>query len=153
MAELQVAVLGEGLAKGGPWAADRLGAWPAPSRDRHREPERAAWVRREHRGGRGQRRRVHSAGAETRSPPRRHPSMGWTVAQSGLPHLDPQLLTRTRRSNACPREGARLNPGLDPLDPLELALLIEAAEDLADLDRDDTPGEVVAEDCGQDEEP
>ena len=46
-----------------------------------------------------------------------------------------------------------MNPGLDPLDPLELALLIEAAEDLADLDRDDTPGEVVAEDCGQDEEP
>jgi hypothetical protein len=48
-----------------------------------------------------------------------------------------------------------MNPGLDPLDPLELALLIEAAEDLDDLDRDDTPpGEVVAEAGGQeDEEP
>ena len=48
-----------------------------------------------------------------------------------------------------------MSPGLDPLDPLELALLIEAAEDLGDLDSDDTPpGEVVAEDGGQeDEEP
>jgi hypothetical protein len=30
-----------------------------------------------------------------------------------------------------------MNPGLDLLDPLELALLMEAAEDLADRDRDD----------------
>jgi hypothetical protein len=36
---------------------------------------------------------------------------------------------------------------------LELALMMEAAEDLADLDRDDPPpGEVVAEDCGQENE-
>ena len=40
-----------------------------------------------------------------------------------------------------------------PLDPLELALLMEAAEDLADLDRDDPPlGEMVAEDGGPDDE-
>jgi hypothetical protein len=46
-----------------------------------------------------------------------------------------------------------MNPGLDPLDPLELALLLEAAEDLGDLDRDDLPmGEVVPEDGGQDDE-
>jgi hypothetical protein len=39
------------------------------------------------------------------------------------------------------------------LDPLELALLMEAAEDLADLDRDDPPlGEMVAEDGGPDDE-
>jgi hypothetical protein len=44
-----------------------------------------------------------------------------------------------------------MNPGLDPLDPLELALLMEAAEDLGDLDRDDPlAGEVVPEDGGQD---
>jgi hypothetical protein len=47
-----------------------------------------------------------------------------------------------------------MNPGLDPLDPLELALLMEAAEDLGDLNRDDPPpGEVGAEDGGQDEMP
>jgi hypothetical protein len=46
-----------------------------------------------------------------------------------------------------------MNPGLDPLDPLELVLLMEAAEDLGDLDRDDPPtGEVGAEDGGQDDE-
>jgi hypothetical protein len=46
-----------------------------------------------------------------------------------------------------------MNPGLDPLDPLELALLIEAAEDLGDLDRDDPPtGEAVPGDGGQDDE-
>ena len=46
-----------------------------------------------------------------------------------------------------------MNPGMDPLDPLELALLLEAAEDLADRDRDDPPpGEVVPEDGGQDDE-
>jgi hypothetical protein len=32
-----------------------------------------------------------------------------------------------------------MNPGVDRLDPLELALLLEAAEDLADLDRHDPP--------------
>ena len=38
-----------------------------------------------------------------------------------------------------------MNPGVDPLDPLELALLMEAAEDLSDLDRHDPPpGKVVA---------
>ncbi len=43
-------------------------------------------------------------------------------------------------------------PG-DPLDPLELALLIEVAEDLADLEEQDTPpGKVGAEDGGQDDE-
>ena len=42
---------------------------------------------------------------------------------------------------------------MNPLDPLELALLLEAAEDLDDLDRDDPPtGEVGAEDGGQDDE-
>jgi hypothetical protein len=46
-----------------------------------------------------------------------------------------------------------MNPGLDPLDSLELALLMEAAEDLADLDRDNPPpGEVGVEDGGQDDE-
>ena len=46
-----------------------------------------------------------------------------------------------------------MNPGLDPLDPLELALLMEAAEDLADLDREDLPsGEVETEDGGQDDQ-
>jgi hypothetical protein len=46
-----------------------------------------------------------------------------------------------------------MNPGLDPLDPLELALLLEVAEDLGDLDRDDPPtGGVGAEDGGQDDE-
>lgn len=46
-----------------------------------------------------------------------------------------------------------MNPGVDPLDPLELALLMEAAEDLSDLDRHDPlPGKVVAEDGGQDDE-
>jgi hypothetical protein len=45
-----------------------------------------------------------------------------------------------------------MTPG-DPLDPLELALLIEVAEDLADLKEEDTPpGEVEAEDGGQDDE-
>lgn len=46
-----------------------------------------------------------------------------------------------------------MNPGLDLYDPLELALLMETAEDLADRDRDDpAPGEVGAEDGGQDDE-
>jgi hypothetical protein len=45
-----------------------------------------------------------------------------------------------------------MTPG-DPLDPLELALLIEVAEDLADPEEEDTPpGEVEAEDGGQDDE-
>jgi hypothetical protein len=67
--------------------------------------------------------------------------------------LDPSAVDRTRRSNGCRREGGRMNPGLDPLDPLELALLLEVAEDLGDLDRDDPPtGEVGAEDGGQDDE-
>jgi hypothetical protein len=66
----------------------------------------------------------------------------------------PQLLTApVDPSNGCRREAARMNPGLDPLDPLELVLLMEAAEDLGDLDRDDPPtGEVGAEDGGQDDE-
>ena len=43
-----------------------------------------------------------------------------------------------------------MNPGSDPLDPLELALLIEAAENLADLEEGDTPpGEVVEGDDDQ----
>jgi hypothetical protein len=48
-----------------------------------------------------------------------------------------------------------MNPGLgplNPLDPLELALLIEAAEDLADLEKDDTPLSGVVEEDGQDDE-
>jgi hypothetical protein len=47
-----------------------------------------------------------------------------------------------------------MTPGLDPLDPLELALLMEAAEGLADPDREDPPaGEVEPEDGdGQDDE-
>jgi hypothetical protein len=46
-----------------------------------------------------------------------------------------------------------MHPGLDPLDPLELALLMEAAEDLADLDGDDLPpGEVETENGGQDDQ-
>jgi hypothetical protein len=44
---------------------------------------------------------------------------------------------------------------MDPLDPLELALLIEATEGPADLDREDpSAGEGGTEDDGQgDEEP
>jgi hypothetical protein len=45
-----------------------------------------------------------------------------------------------------------MNPGSDPLDPLELALLIEVAENPADLEDDDTPpGEVVEGDDDQDD--
>ena len=40
-----------------------------------------------------------------------------------------------------------MNPGLDPLDPLELALLMEAAEDLGDLDRDDCLGATSSRFC------
>jgi hypothetical protein len=32
-----------------------------------------------------------------------------------------------------------MSPASDPLDPLELALLMEAAEDLSDLHHDDLP--------------
>jgi hypothetical protein len=64
---------------------------------------------------------------------------GPNVAQSGLRAAGSSALDRIRRSNGWLTEGARLNPGLDPLDPLELALLMEAAEDLADLDRDAPP--------------
>jgi hypothetical protein len=65
------------------------------------------------------------------------------------PWREPRALGR---SNGCSTEGARRNPG-DPLDPLELGLLLEAAEGLTDLEDDDTPpGEVVAEDGGQDDE-
>lgn len=46
-----------------------------------------------------------------------------------------------------------MNPGSDPLDPLELALLIEAAEDLADPeDKDTPPGGEAADGAGQHDE-
>jgi hypothetical protein len=46
-----------------------------------------------------------------------------------------------------------MNPGPDPLDPLELALLMEAAGDLADSEDEDTlPGGEAADGGGQDDE-
>jgi hypothetical protein len=40
-----------------------------------------------------------------------------------------------------------------PLDPLELALLLEAAEDLSGLDRDDPPPvDEAAGDCDEDDQ-
>lgn len=46
-----------------------------------------------------------------------------------------------------------MNPGSDPLDPLELALLMEAAGELADPEDDDRPSRGEAADGGgQDEE-
>jgi hypothetical protein len=46
-----------------------------------------------------------------------------------------------------------MNPGSDPLDPLEPALLMEAAEDLADSeDKDTPPGGEAADGGGQHDE-
>jgi hypothetical protein len=39
-----------------------------------------------------------------------------------------------------------------PLDPLELALLLEAAEELSGLDRDETPAEDEAADEGNEDD-
>jgi hypothetical protein len=39
-----------------------------------------------------------------------------------------------------------------PLDPLELALLLEAAEDVSGLDRDETPSVQEADDDDQDDQ-
>ena len=80
MAELRVAVLGEGLAEGGPWAAGWLGAWPAPGRDRHREPERAA------RPGASTGVVVVNAAASTRPARRRGRRHVGTPAWAGLSH-------------------------------------------------------------------
>ena len=45
-----------------------------------------------------------------------------------------------------------MNPGSDPLDPLERALLIEAAEDLAEPeDNDKPPGGQAADGSGQED--
>ena len=41
---------------------------------------------------------------------------------------------------------------MGPLDPLELALLIEATEDLDGLDGDDAPVDGALDDCDQDDE-
>jgi hypothetical protein len=45
-----------------------------------------------------------------------------------------------------------MSPASGPLDPLELALLIEAAEDLSHLDHDPPPVDMPPEDGDEDDE-
>lgn len=57
-----------------------------------------------------------------------------------LAHLPrPQLRSDVADAAVAAWKERQMSPASDPLDPLELALLMEASEDQSDLDRDDLP--------------